>query len=210
MLRLDHVLLAVPDLAAAAAAIHRDHGLTARDGGRHPGAGTANLIVPLGGPYLELIAVADPGEASGSPLGRAVAAAATGGPRLMAWCVAPGDLAAAARSRGLAPAPGERVRPDGSVVRWRLAGLDRALADPALPFLIGWDDPAAHPGRGPAGPAAGVRGITVGARDPAAVGAWCAGLDVALEVVPGDPGPRRVIVEAAGGDLVIEGGPPST
>ena len=50
----------------------RDHGLAAAGGGRHDGMGTHNRIVPLGGGYLELLAVADAEEAAGSPLGRTV------------------------------------------------------------------------------------------------------------------------------------------
>jgi Glyoxalase-like domain len=71
---LDHVLVAVPDLAAAARVLEEEHGLTAIEGGRHPGWGTANRIVPLGDSYLELVAVVDAGEAARSPFGRWVAA----------------------------------------------------------------------------------------------------------------------------------------
>src|SRR5687768_15600144 len=45
---LDHVLVAVTDLAAAARTIEAEYGLMAEEGGRHPGWGTANRIVPLG------------------------------------------------------------------------------------------------------------------------------------------------------------------
>jgi hypothetical protein len=58
-LELDHVLIAVIDLDAAASAFAADHGLDSVTGGRHPGWGTANRIVPLGETYLELVAVVD-------------------------------------------------------------------------------------------------------------------------------------------------------
>jgi hypothetical protein len=54
-------------------------------GGRHPGWGTANRIVPLGNTYLEVVAAVDAAEADGSPFGRWVAAAPSGGP--LGWAV---------------------------------------------------------------------------------------------------------------------------
>jgi hypothetical protein len=59
-MRIDHVILATPDLDATATRLAAEHGLEAVGGGRHEGMGTHNLIVPLGGGYLELLAVADP------------------------------------------------------------------------------------------------------------------------------------------------------
>ena len=58
------------DLAAAAEEIEARHGLASIEGGRHPGWGTANRIVPLGEAYLELVAVVDEAEAAQSPFGR--------------------------------------------------------------------------------------------------------------------------------------------
>jgi Glyoxalase-like domain len=76
ILELDHVLIAVADLANAAREIEARHGLASVEGGRHPGWGTANRIVPLGETYLELIAVIAGAEAARSPfweLGRSCA-----------------------------------------------------------------------------------------------------------------------------------------
>ncbi|HEY8778025.1 MAG TPA: VOC family protein [Gaiellaceae bacterium] len=73
-MELDHVLIAVGDLAAAAHEFEVEHGLASIEGGRHPGWGTANRIVPLGKSYLELVAVVDQDEAARSDFGRWVAA----------------------------------------------------------------------------------------------------------------------------------------
>ena len=62
--RIDHAIWATRDLDAAAARFEREHGLRAAGGGRHDGMGTHNRIVPLGGGYLELLAVADADEAA--------------------------------------------------------------------------------------------------------------------------------------------------
>jgi hypothetical protein len=74
LVRIDHVIYATADLEVAAARLEGELGLPALVGGRHEGLGTHNRIVPLGGGYLELLAVADPAEAAGSRLGRALQA----------------------------------------------------------------------------------------------------------------------------------------
>jgi hypothetical protein len=87
--RIDHVIVAATDLDAAAARLEGEHGLRASGGGRHEGLGTHNRIVPLGGGYLEILAVADAGEAARSRLGRTLAAGiARAGEGLMGWAVA--------------------------------------------------------------------------------------------------------------------------
>ena len=72
---LDHVLFAVPDLDEAAAQLKRRYGLGSVEGGRHPGWGTANRIVPLARTYIELIAVVDDAEAAEAPFGHWITAA---------------------------------------------------------------------------------------------------------------------------------------
>ena len=69
----DHVLLPVADLEEGARKLYERFGLRSIAGGRHPKVGTANMIVPLGSQYLELIAIVDPQEAEGSRLGRRLA-----------------------------------------------------------------------------------------------------------------------------------------
>src|ERR1700693_2180602 len=66
----DHVLLPVANLEEGARTLRERFGLHAIAGGRHPRVGTANMIVPLGRQYLELIAIADPQEAAACRLGR--------------------------------------------------------------------------------------------------------------------------------------------
>jgi hypothetical protein len=69
-LELDHVLIAVQDLEAAARELEARHGLASIEGGRHAARGTANRIVPLGETYVELITVVDEAEAAASVFGR--------------------------------------------------------------------------------------------------------------------------------------------
>src|SRR5439155_21921320 len=117
-LELDHVLIAVADLAAAAEEIEARHGLASIEGGRHPGWGTANRIVPLGEAYLELVAVVDEAEAAQSPFGRWVATASPAPAELLGWAVRVDALDEDARRLGLVAAAGSRATRDGEVLRW--------------------------------------------------------------------------------------------
>jgi hypothetical protein len=145
VIELDHVLIAAADLNAVGREFHAHYGLSSVAGGHHPGWGTANRIVPLGDTYLELVAVVEPDEAAGCHFGRWVAAAPSGRP--LGWAVRTQKLDAIAGRLGLAVATGSRRRDDGLLLRWRLAGMEQAIADPALPFFIEWGDGTPLPGR---------------------------------------------------------------
>jgi Glyoxalase-like domain len=204
---LDHVFLAVPDLAAAAHAIEQEHGLTAIDGGRHPGWGTANRIVPLGDAYLELISVVDATEAARSPFGRWVAASQSEQLRPLGWALRTQQLSEVATRLGLTIEAASRTGRDGGLVRWRLAGVDEAVAEPALPFFIEWAPGTRPPGRAHAVHAAGEVGIA-GVRvtgDPNRISSWLGAHQVPIDIRPGESAFTAVILGAAiGGEIVLE------
>ena len=79
MLRLDHVVYAVPDLDEAAVRFREEFGLDSTEGGRHERWGTANRIVPLGDQYLELVAAVHEPMAAETAFGRGVLERAAGG-----------------------------------------------------------------------------------------------------------------------------------
>jgi Glyoxalase-like domain len=187
-LAIDHVLLAAPDLDAAARVLAERWGLRSVAGGRHPGFGTHNRIVPLGAAYLELVAVADSAAAAASPFGRWVAAAKAGRP--MGWAVRTGALDVVAARLGLAAQPGSRVAADGTVLTWRTAGIERAAAEPALPFFIEWG--AGTPFPGAAGPGAGIARVLLSG-DEGRLRDWLGGVALPVEVAPGRPGVRAVV-----------------
>jgi Glyoxalase-like domain len=127
-LELDHVVIAAADLDAAARELETRHGLASVLGGRHPDWGTANRIVPLGDAYLELIAVVDEATVARTVPGRWVLSAEAGQP--LGWAVHTDDLDAIAGRLGLTPSAGSRVTPDGEILRWRSAGLERVTRSP--------------------------------------------------------------------------------
>jgi len=212
VLRLDHVIVAVPDLERAAAALVEDLGLATVPGGVHPGFGTANRIGPLGGgSYIELMAVHDPAVAATTDVGRWVTeATAAGSSGLAGWMLAPDDLEATATRLGIQVVPGERRRPDGTSIRWRLAGLGTMVGAPPLPAFIAWDvGPDDHPSATPAptlAEPAGVEWVEVAGADGRLAG-WLGTEERGVEIreVDGPPGLRAVgVATADGGELVLQ------
>lgn len=189
---IDHVVWRVNDLEAAAADVKLRYGLASVPGGRHPGWGTANRIVPLGSSYLELIAVVDPAEAAADATGRDWLdhLAEPEGPLLL--CLRTDAIDAVASRLRLEVVRKSRLRPDGVEVAWRSAGLDVALKKPWLPFFICWDlPPDRHPGRTPipggAPGAGGISWVQVGASS-SELSEWLGGEELPLRLA----GPPRV------------------
>lgn len=148
--RIDHVVIGVADLDQGIAQLERLTGVRAVIGGAHPGRGTRNALMSLGGgTYLELYAP-NPAEPSSSKDVDELRRLTTLKP--LGWAVSTDD---AARLRTLlarkgfpltAPEPGSRRRPDGSVLHWQTFGY-AALDDRAAPFFILWAEPGLHPSR---------------------------------------------------------------
>lgn len=149
LLGIDHLVIACADPDAAAADFERELGLGAAGGGRHPALGTFNRLIWLGDTYLELIGVFDRALAERSWIGAPTVRALDAGGGLATWAVATDDIEGDverlnAGGAGLTePMAGERVRPDGSVVRWRLS-VPRELGPERPPFLIEHDATAAE------------------------------------------------------------------
>ena len=183
--RIDHVIYAAADLDAAAARVERELGLGARAGGRHEGLGTHNRIVPLGGGYLELLAVADPREAAGSAFGRRlVARLAEHGDGLLGWVVAVDDVDAVARRLGTTITT---IRRAG--LSAHLTGVAEAVREPFLPFFIRRDPGVPDPGID--ADAGGITWIEV-AGDVARLMQWLDSAVLPVRVVDGAPAVRAV------------------
>ena len=211
---IDHLVVAVPDPDVATELLESALGVRSDGGGEHPQWGTRNRLIWLGDTYVELLGVTDAAVAAGSWLGGPAVDALRSGPGLISWAIASddieGDVAmfSAGGAKLASFTPGERRRPDGRVVRWRLA-LPRRISL-AHPFLIEHDSTGAEwtsteravravsPGRLRAIdlPVDGVHGLPVGAHDHAVL----IGIQrvVAMGTVGGTPrihltglGPRR-------------------
>ena len=204
-MELDHVVVAVSDLDTAAHVLRTRYGLATVEGGRHPDWGTANRVVPLGATYLELVAVADERTATGNAFGRWIAAS-SGGP--LGWAVRSSPLEAVAARLGLEIAPGSRETATGEVLRWRIAGIAEAAAEPCLPFFIEWGRQTPFPGRThlehPCGRARLVR-IELEGDVERTIG-WL-GVQAPFAVIrPGRPRVGRAVLEVDGSEFTLEGG----
>jgi len=178
---IDHVIYATGDLDRASERIHAELGLESVEGGRHFGHGTHNRIVPLGGGYLELMAIADREEAAGSPIGGALAARLEArGDGLFGWAIATDDIEAVAARIGT---PVSTIEREGLTAR--LAGVAEALREPFLPFFIRRDRGIADPGA--AGDAGGITRVDV-ACEPDRLSGWVGDIEVPVRLVEGEPG----------------------
>lgn len=148
-LGIDHLVIAIDDPAAAVARLEAEAGLASASGGRHEALGTFNRLVWLGDTYLEFIGVFDRALAETSWVGRPTVRTLDDGGGLATWAVATDDLDAdlsrlRARGSNLGdPLAGNRQRPDGAMVRWRLAA-PTTLGPEEPPFLIEHDQTAAE------------------------------------------------------------------
>ena len=100
MAAIDHLMWAVPDLAAGVDRLESLTGVRAASGGAHPGMGTANVLLGLGpGVYLEVIG---PDPALDEPTGFGALLAALDAPELRSWAIRTDDIdqACAALDRG--------------------------------------------------------------------------------------------------------------
>lgn len=141
-MRIDHVIIAAPDLTLLEETFAR-LGFSVVGGGTHPHLGTRNRIILLGDSYIELLAIADAAKASPTLRERI----ARGG-GWVGYALQSDDIVAEAqamRERGVdarGPSAGPLVAPDGAVRSWQVVtvGADDlwAAAFP-LPFLIQHD-----------------------------------------------------------------------
>jgi hypothetical protein len=146
--QMDHLMVAIRSLPEGIAEFERLTGVKAVVGGKHPGRGTENALVSLGGgPYLEIIA----------PQADAPQLFADYEPMrtldrltVFTWAVGVSDAAGAAaalKAAGLSVtpvAPGARVTPAGERLEWSTFALaDRSI--PIAPFFIQWSPGTKHP-----------------------------------------------------------------
>jgi len=162
--RLDHVVIAVPDLDAAM----RDYaalGFDVRAGGGHSGRGTHNALIEFGAGYLELLSVQDPARATAPSQAALAAFTREQGGGLIGYALGTTDIEATAAQlerEGLAadgPFAMSRMRTDGREIGWRLLVPGGLSWQRPWPFFIQWDEAADRPGRAAGEHANGVQGV---------------------------------------------------
>ncbi len=144
---LDHIILGCNDLDRVVQFVEEQTGVRAAYGGVHPGRGTRNALLSLGGRrYLELMAP-DPAQ---KKLEAFPSLPTLHEPRLLGWVVHTDNIDVIAerlRRAGIAfhgPADGARKRPDGRELKWRKLDLNDDRHG-VLPSFIQWNSGSIHP-----------------------------------------------------------------
>jgi hypothetical protein len=147
----DHLLFGVSDLDFGIDWIEKRTGVTAAVGGSHPGVGTRNALLSLGGRrYLEIIAP-DPAQ---KEFTFRIDVRRLSEPRLVTWAAGSRNVDALSKKALEAgfeifgPQPGSRARPDGKVLRWKTFGVMNKLGGDdvePVPFFIEWAADSVHP-----------------------------------------------------------------
>ena len=206
---IDHLVYAVPNLAAAMDEIELTWGVRPAFGGQHA-TGTHNALLALGADvYLEIIALDPAQDDYGSAyFGLNVP---PDKPVLRTWAARTTDVQATvdrAVAAGFAPGTirdGGRSRPDGVQLSWRntlWAGPWPPAGDGLVPFLIEWGAATPHPAGDAPG---GCRLVRLGAEHPQpdTVRAILSAVDVELAVDAG-PIPRLYAeIETPNGVIVL-------
>lgn len=145
--QLDHIVVGIRNLTEGVAQFERLTGVKAGAGGRHPGRGTENALVSLGGgSYIEILApqagaALSPQDQPLRNLERLT---------ILDWAVSVPEVdgaVAALKSAGFSASPaqpGARLTPAGERLDWTIFGLrDTDLG--AAPFFIRWSPNTRHP-----------------------------------------------------------------
>jgi hypothetical protein len=142
---IDHIIVGISNLDEGIRLLTERTGVTPERGGQHPGRGTQNALLSLGPrTYFELIAPVE-----GPPPGMEFL---SGMSQLspIGWAIGTENLDAtksrleAAGFRVTTPRDGSRVRPNGQVLKWRVAGFED-IPGTLTPFLIEWSAETAQP-----------------------------------------------------------------
>ncbi|MEW5978901.1 MAG: VOC family protein [Acidobacteriota bacterium] len=147
----DHLLFGTDQLDRGIAWIEDKTGVRPAVGGSHPGIGTCNALLSLGGrQYLEIIAPDPDQESYQFHIDLRIRSV----PRLVTWAALATDidwLADQAQKTGfqtLGPRAGSRRRPDGAILKWRTLGVVNSFGSEEVepvPFFIEWSPDSPHP-----------------------------------------------------------------
>jgi len=203
--RIDHIVFAVRDLPTTARTLWEQLGLEAQPGGNHAGAGTANMLVPIGNDqFIELLTVSDP--QSRHPIVPWLSKQLVDGDRLLQVAIAPDNIEATAARLQEPVRELDRVAEDGRRVGFRLTGIAGAFGPAILPFFVGCSSgrewrcgfrPARHKVT-----SRGILSVELGS-DEARVREHVADASLPLTFAPGRPGVAAVALELDGREIVL-------
>lgn len=147
--KVDHLVLAVPNLEEAIEKVEKLTGVRPKIGGQHQGRGTWNALLGLGhASYLELIAP-DPKQTPPTQ-GAWMGVDQVEEPTLIHWAAQVNGIDQVIQKAKQQQVPvgalssGSRTRMNGQVISWMLTEPMKGTDGGILPFLIDWED-SDHP-----------------------------------------------------------------
>jgi len=145
---LDHLLLGIVNLQQGIEWMFEKTGVRAAPGGSHPGIGTRNALLSLGNfQYIEIISL-DPMQQQKGLTASLVENLTV--PQWITWAASTDNIDEVSRKAQAAgyaidgPSDGERVKPDGGILRWRTARIISEFGG-VIPFFIEWGAGIRHP-----------------------------------------------------------------
>jgi Glyoxalase-like domain len=204
----DHLLLGASDLDQGIAWVEKTTTVKAIAGGSHPGVGTRNALLSLGGKqYLEIIAP-DPAQTA---FNFQIDVRKLAVPRLITWAAVTSDInsiAKRAQETGyqiFGPRDGSRARPDGKTLKWKTMGVMNTLGVQGVepvPFFIEWAAESLHPSQdSPQG--CRLSSIELEHPDPAGVRATLEKLGIGIEVKQAKEARLKAALDTPKGRVVL-------
>jgi hypothetical protein len=204
----DHLLLGASDLDQGIAWVEKTTGVKAVAGGSHPGVGTRNALLSLGGKqYLEIIAP-DPAQTA---FNFQIDVRKLAVPRLITWAAVTTDVNAVAkiaREAGhqiFGPRDGSRARPDGKTLKWKTMGVMNTLGVQGVepvPFFIEWAADSLHPSQD-SSKGCRLSSIELEHPDPAAVRETLGKLGIEIDMKPAKEARLKAALDTPKGRVVL-------
>ena len=204
--KVDHLIFVVPDLENGRDKFEQLLGVRPVLGGRHPQYGTHNAQLSLGATtYLEVIAPDPDADIPAEDVLFGLQSFQK--PRLMTWVLHTDEIDALAASAKAANVDlgtvesGERIKPDGTVVSWKLTDPLAMPLNGAIPFLISWGD-TPHPA-GSAPRAGELIGLRIEHPEPERARQSLLALGVEVDVQVSDQFQLIATIRTSQGDIEI-------
>ncbi len=212
MVKLDHIIYAVPDLKTGMDTIETLLGERPYFGGQHLGKGSHNALLSLGDDaYLEVIAP-DPNQPEPT-VARSFGLDTLIEARLATWAAATTDMATTVQqaiAAGYNPGElvdGGRLRDDGVQLRWQSTKRPEALqgvappGDWLIPFVIAWGD-TPHPSQAKPSQSRLVS-LELSHPDPTSVQQMLDALGLKMTVVQGETAGLMALIDSPNGRIVL-------
>jgi len=109
------------------------------DGGIHPRFGTRNFTAPLkNGQYIEVVCPIDHPATDQTNFGIAVKQKALSGGGWFAWVIRTPNMEEIEKRIDRKAIDGDRVKPDGSKLKWKQLGVKELSKNGHFPFFVQW------------------------------------------------------------------------